>query len=341
MKIKLTLILMLLPLLSLAGGEKIYSEFCENCHGFSRQGSLGLPLYSSIIANYSDRYLQRTIKSGRPGRIMPKFNFSDAQIVKLIKFLRAGIKAPKYDTTPIKGNIKAGHYTYEKYCQRCHGVDLKGGQGIGKNFSWKKDRKISPPSLANQGFLYSAEDQMIKHIIVNGIKDTEMISFTKAFNFTEQTVDDLVGFIRSHERPFDYKHVTKQIDEPMSFVYTSPYKLEETINRLQESAAAYNFRVYPNRALLQGLGEFEIGDEKQVVVRFCNFRNMQAFLKLDPRLGVMLPCRATVIEDEQGKVSIVLENYKHAVARFNNEQISQSVGDLVEEMQEMVKEALW
>lgn len=68
---------------------------------------------------------------------------------------------------------------------------------------------------------------------------------------------------------------------------------------------------------------------------------MQAFLKLDPRLGVMLPCRATVIEDGQGKVSVVLENYKHTVTRFNNEQMSQSAGDLIEKMQEMVEEALW
>lgn len=343
MKIKLILILALLPLLSLAGGREIYSEFCENCHGFSRQGSLGLPLYSSTIANHSDRYLQRTIKSGRPGRIMPGFNLSDAQVAKLIRFLRAGIKAPKYDTTPIKGNIEAGQHTYEKYCQRCHGVNLEGGQGTGKNFSWQKDTEVSPPALANQGFLYSAEDQMIKYVIVNGVKDTEMVSFVKAFNFNEQAVDDLVGFIRSHEKPFDHEHVIKKIDEPMSFIYTSPYKLEQTVNKLRESAAAYNFRVYPNRALLQGLGEFQVGDEKQVVVRFCNFRNMQEFLKLDPRLGVILPCRATVIEDEQGKVSVVLENYKHAVARFNNEQMSQSssVGDLIEKMQEMVEEALW
>ncbi|WP_201342151.1 hypothetical protein [Abyssogena phaseoliformis symbiont] len=82
---------------------------------------------------------------------------------------------------------------------------------------------------------------MIKHIIVSGIKDTEMISFTKVFNFTEQTVDDLVSFIRSYEKPFEHKHTIKQIDEPVSFIFTSPYKLEEIVNRLRESAAAYNF----------------------------------------------------------------------------------------------------
>ncbi len=128
---------------------------------------------------------------------------------------------------------------------------MKGGQGTGKNFYWQKDREVSPPALANQDFLYSAEDQIIKHIIVNGINDTEMISFTKVFDFTEQMVGGLVSFIRSYEKPFEHKYVIKQIDEPMSFIYTSLYKLEETVNRLRESAAAYNFRVYPNMALLQ------------------------------------------------------------------------------------------
>jgi cytochrome c oxidase cbb3-type subunit 3 len=345
MKIKLIVILTLLPLLSLAGGKELYSENCEKCHGFSQQGSLGLPLYSSTIANHSDRYLRRTIKYGRPGRVMPKFNFSDNQTAELIRFLRAGIEAPKYEITPIKGDVKNGQRIYKKYCQSCHGTSLKGGEGTGKNFSWQKDRPVSPPSLINQGFLYSAEDQMIKHIIANGIEDTEMVPFVRVFNFTEQMLNDVVSFIRSHQRfPSNsqiVKNIVKDIYEPLVFVYQSPYKLQETVNKIRDSAKAYNFRVYPNRALLEGLGKLDADDKKQIVIRFCNFSNMQIFLKLEPRLGVMLPCRVTVIEDEQGKVHIVLENYKQAVERFNNEQIIHSAGVLIEKMQEMIEEALW
>jgi cytochrome c oxidase cbb3-type subunit 3 len=78
-----------------------------------------------------------------------------------------------------------------------------------------------------------------------------------------------------------------------------------------------------------------------MVVRFCNFKNMQKFLKLDPRLGVILPCRATVVENNQGEVHIYLENYVHAIKRFNNEQISIDAKDLIDSMKEMVEEAVW
>ena len=68
---------------------------------------------------------------------------------------------------------------------------------------------------------------------------------------------------------------------------------------------------------------------------------MQKFLKLDPRLGVILPCRATVLENDKGEVSIVVENYKYAVRRFNNEQIDKAADELIQDMKEMIEEAVW
>jgi len=340
-KSKKLLIIFLLPWLSFAGGQEIYFENCEKCHGFSQQGSLGLPLYRSTIANHSDNYLKKTIKYGRPGRIMPGFNLSNAQMTKLIRFLRAGVKAPQYSQAVIAGDAQAGKHTYEQYCQRCHGSQLEGGEGTGKNFSWQKDREVSPPALANQGFLHAAEDQMIKHIIMNGIKDTEMMSFKKEFNFTDQMANDLVAYIRSHQKSAQFDNKPEATKEPLVFVYQSQHNLGTTVDKLRDSAAAYNFRVYPSRTLFEGFGKQSIEDEKQVVVRFCNFKNMQKFLKLDPRLGVMLPCRATVIENGQGEVHIYLENYMHAVLRFNNEQIAIEAKDLIDSMKEMVEEAIW
>ena len=341
MKLKILLVALGLPLLSFAGGQEIYSENCEKCHGFSRQGSLGLPLYRSTVANHSDQYLTKTIRYGRPGRIMPAFNLSGAQTAKLIRFLRAGVKAPQYDPTPIVGDADAGKYTYEQYCQRCHGAQLQGGEGTGKNFSWQKDREVSPPALANQGFLRAAEDQMIKRIIMNGIKDTEMTAFGKEFNFTDKMANDLVAYIRSYEKPIEQQHESNTSEEPLVFVYESANDLGITVDKLRDSAAAYNFRVYPSRTLFEGLGGIAGDDEKQVVIRFCNFKNMQKFLKLDPRLGVILPCRVTAIEDESGQVKVYLENYMHAIGRFNNEQISIDAQELINDMKEMVEEAVW
>ncbi len=341
MKSKLILIALFVPLLSFSGGQEIYSENCEKCHGFSQHGSIGLPLYRSTIANHSDGYLKKTIRHGRPGRIMPGFNLSEAQTAKLIRFLRAGVKAPIYTSEPIVGDIDSGKYTYEQYCLRCHGTELQGGEGTGKNFSWQKDREVSPPALSNSGFLAAAEDQMIKRIIMKGIKDTEMMSFEKEFNFTDKMANDLVAYIRSHQKPVSTHHISEIADEPLVFIYESGHDLATTTDRLRDSAAAYNFRVYPSRTLFEGFEEAAKEDQKQVVIRFCNFKNMKNFLKLDPRLGVILPCRATVIEGEDGKVRIYLENYMHAIERFNNEQISSEAKTLIDNMKEMVEEAVW
>jgi len=341
LKSRKLLVILFLPWLSFAGGQEIYSENCEKCHGFSQQGSLGLPLYRSTIANHSDHYLKKTIEHGRPGRVMPGFKLSNAQLTKLIRFLRSGVKAPQYSTKAIVGDVQAGKYTYEQYCLRCHGDKLQGGEGTGKNFSWQKDRDVSPPALANQGFLHSAEDQMIKRIIMKGIKDTEMMSFEKEFNFTDQMANDLVAYIRSHQKSPTFSNESKDVEGPLVYVYQSQHDLTTTVNKLRDSAAAYNFRVYPSRTLFEGFENPSEDSKKQIVVRFCNFKNMQKFLKLDPRLGVMLPCRATVIENDQGKVNIYLENYLHAVKRFNNDQISIDAKELIESMKEMVEEAIW
>jgi len=338
MKFKALFVLAFLPLISFAAGKDIYVENCEKCHGFSQQGSLGLPLYRDTIAKHPDSYLKNTIKYGRPGRVMPGFNLSDAQVAKLIRYLRGGKKAPTYPDTPVVGDKEAGKYYYDQYCQRCHGDRLQGGEGVGKNFSWQKDREISPPALANQGFLHSAPDHMIKRIILEGIKDTEMMSFRDQFNFTDQMASDIVSYIRSYEK--EDVGIRETIDEPLSFVYESSNGLEKTVDRLKESAAAYNFRVYPSRYLMEGLG-YSVDDEKQVVIRFCNFKNMQKFLKIDRRLGVILPCRATVIEKDDGKVIVVIENYKHAVRRFNNAEINDAADELIETMKEMIEESLW
>lgn len=335
---KIPLLLLLIPLVSFAGGKEIYQENCEKCHGFSQQGSLGLPLYQSTIDNYSDSYLSKTIKLGRPGRVMPGFNLSDQQIRKLIAYLRAGEAAPTYSEEKIQGDIGAGKYTYDQYCQRCHGSDLEGGQGVGKNYSWQKTRKVSPPALANPGFLHAASDHMIKHVIINGIQDSEMPAFGKDFNFSEKTVHDLVAYIRSYQKPLETHQIS---DEPLVLVYNSAHDLSTTVDKLRESAAAYNFRVYPSRTLLEGLGNESEGDSKQVVIRFCNFENMQKFLKLDPRLGVVLPCRATVVENNDGKVDIIIENYKRAVERFNNAQLIEGADELIQNMNEMIEEAIW
>lgn len=72
-----------------AAGEEIYLQLCSNCHGDALEGGLGPALGpGSNAADQPDDYLRMTIREGR-GR-MPSFSstLSDAQVDRLIGYLR-------------------------------------------------------------------------------------------------------------------------------------------------------------------------------------------------------------------------------------------------------------
>ena len=73
-----------------ATGEEIYLQLCSNCHGADLSGGIGPPLGAgSNAAEQPDLFLVITIESGR-GR-MPSFSsvLDDAQLERLIAYLRA------------------------------------------------------------------------------------------------------------------------------------------------------------------------------------------------------------------------------------------------------------
>ena len=72
-----------------ATGEEIYLQLCSNCHGDDLAGGVGPALGpGSLASTQPDEYLRMTITEGR-GR-MPSFESSldDAQVERLITYLR-------------------------------------------------------------------------------------------------------------------------------------------------------------------------------------------------------------------------------------------------------------
>ena len=140
-------------------GGSLYRDNCAGCHGYAGKGGVGVPLsLEGFQSTVSDRYLFHTIRNGRPGRVMPAFKqFSDAQIKAIVKHLRtfAKAKAVKFNSKPIRGNVKKGKVLYAKNCAACHGVNGEGGTGTGVTFSRPRNLPIIAPSLSNPGFLKS------------------------------------------------------------------------------------------------------------------------------------------------------------------------------------------
>ena len=87
-------------------GDELYVRHCSSCHGNDGKGGVGVPIaLTSFLDSVSNEYLIKTIRHGRPGRIMPAFDFlSDAQVSAIdheIGRLEKGLKELGVDENTI------------------------------------------------------------------------------------------------------------------------------------------------------------------------------------------------------------------------------------------------
>ena len=172
----------LLPQASAApDGRALYIEHCSACHQFDGQGGIGLPLAADKLAHVTDDYLFKSVRLGRPGRVMPGYQrLSDAQVNAIVAFLRdrTGTVEPELSDKPVEGDAERGRVVYTEHCLKCHGEDGVGeGDGTGVTLSREREFLVMPASISNPGFLASASDRMIRRSVTVGRKDSGMPAF--------------------------------------------------------------------------------------------------------------------------------------------------------------------
>ncbi len=312
-------------------GKRLYEENCSACHQSEGKGGIGLPLTDEILSQLSDDYIAKTIRNGRPGRIMPSFEtLSDAQVGAILQYIRgwSSKPAPVFAKLAKRGDAKKGKPLYEKHCQRCHGEDGSGeGSGTGVTLSREREFMVMPAALNNPGFQRSASDTMIADIIRRGRRIGGMPSFRK--KLSEEQIGDVVAYLRTLRPPPPVRGA-KEWAGKAAYVMESPYGFEETVEALKQAITGANFRIFPARYLEQGLtDEFSV-DTRQIGIRFCNFKELYHLLNIDPRLGTVLPCRINVLE-RNGKVLLVSPNIVELAKLFNNRELSE-VAVLMEEI---------
>ncbi|HHJ34935.1 MAG TPA: c-type cytochrome [Gammaproteobacteria bacterium] len=324
-------------------GDELYARHCSSCHGLSGKGGVGVPLsLPSFLNSVSDEYLEKTIRFGRTGRIMPAFDeLSDAQVSAIVKQVRSWSDkpAPAEDTTLVKGDSKKGKQLYTKHCAQCHGETGGGGKGTGVTFSRKRDLPIIAPALNNTGFLASASDPMIRDTITHGREGTPMMSMLAA-GLSRTDIDDVVAYIRSFETSAAKLKESLDGSDAESPVITavSPYSLEETIENLKQAITDQNFTLIRTDYLDHGLVEKGKENHKQVVLHFCNFGFLFDALAIDPRVGMFLPCRVTVVEKD-GKVTLSAINPKRLSKLFNNHELDKSCNEMYEVYNTLLEDA--
>lgn len=329
MKIPTLLFLSLfsLSVYSAPHGDALYEKYCSACHGFDGKGGVGVPIaLPSFLNSVSDEYLKITIRTGRPGRIMPSFDqLSDAQVSAIVKYVRSWSEklAPIEDRSTVAGDSKHGKQLFEKHCVKCHGEDGHGGKGTGVTFSRKRDLPIIAPALNNAGFLAAASDIMIRDTITFGREGTPMTSMLVA-GLSENDINDVVSYIRSFEVSAEKlkQDLHDNGNELATITVDSPYSLEETLENLKQAITDQNFTLIRTDYLEHGLVPEGKENKKQVVLHFCNFGFLFDALSIDPRVGMFLPCRVTVVEKD-GKVQLSTINPKRLSKLFNNHDLDE------------------
>lgn len=336
MFIKIFSILFLLALslnvYSAPHGDELYGRYCSSCHGVDGKGGVGVPIaLPSFLNSVSNEFLKKTIRHGRPGRIMPAFNgLSDAQVNAIVKYVRSWSDkpAPVEDGAVVKGNSEHGKELFTKQCVQCHGEDGRGGKGTGVTFSRKRDLPIIAPALNNEGFLAAASDVMIRDTITFGREGTPMTSMLVA-GLSKEDINDVVAYIRSFEKAAAElkQSLNESKEEPPIIVVDSPYNMEETVENLKQAITDENFTLIRTDYLEHGLVEEGKENKNQVVLHFCNFGFLFEALAIDPRVGIFLPCRVTVVEKD-GKVQLTTINPKRLSKLFNNHELDESCDEM-------------
>jgi cytochrome c oxidase cbb3-type subunit 3 len=305
-------------------GARLYATHCATCHGDTGEGGVGVPLsLPSFLNSIDDDFLRRTIRHGRPGRVMPAFSkLSEAQIDAIVGFIRAWSDkpAPEYSGAAVPGDAARGKILYSDYCAVCHGAEGEGGKGTGVTFSRRRNLPIIAPALNNPGFLAAASDQMIRHTLQFGREGTPMRSFLVQ-GLSEQDIDDLVSYVRSFE---DLQPSLPEPEGKESRIIEaeSSYSLDETIENLKDALINQNFTLIRTDTLEHGLVPEGEENPHQVILHFCNFSFLFDALTVDPRVGLFLPCRITVVERD-GRVMVSAINPLYLSHLFNNAELDE------------------
>lgn len=322
-------------------GATLYSRNCAACHGEDGSGGIGVPLsLPSFQATVDDAYLRKTIRLGRTGRVMPAFNqLSDAEVDAIVSHLRSWYKgkAPVYDTKPVKGNAAKGAKLFGKYCAGCHGAKGEGSHGTGVTFSRPRDFPIMPPALRNPGYLASVSDAQIKSTLIKGRAGTPMVAFMKR-GMAERDINDLVAFVRSLEQqPAASEEKVLDAEQPV-FTVESSYDLKTTIENVKRAATSNNFVFIREQTLDAGIAPEGKENPKQHIVYFCNFGMLNQALATDPRVGLFLPCRITIVE-HAGKVTMMTVNPKRLSKIFNNTELNGMCDQMTKQYLAIMEEA--
>jgi cytochrome c oxidase cbb3-type subunit 3 len=190
------------------------------------------------------------------------------------------------------------------------------------------------PALNNPGFQDAASDAMLKATLLRGRRGTPMPSI-KTLGLQDSDADDLVAYLRTLRKP---AATAEAVDERPVIQFESSYDLEQTLANLKQSVIGHNFRVIREQPLEQGMAEPGKENPRAVILYFCDFGFLYDALAIDPRVGLFLPCRVTLLETDHG-VLVMSINPKNLSHLFNNSELDRACQRMHDLYTEIMEEA--
>ena len=324
-------------------GARLYAQRCSACHGADGRGGVGVPLaLPAFLSSVDDAYLRKTVRLGRPGRVMPAFSqLTDAEVDAIVAHLRSWPDQKPRRTSArdrIAGNAARGQTLYARHCAACHGAHGEGGHGTGVTLSRPRSAPILAPALNNPGFLAAASDALIKTALLHGRDGTPMRSFLKQ-GLKERDINDIVAYVRAFEQLPPPPSARVLESESPILVRESPYSVEETVEKVKTAVGAANMRLIRVQTLDQGFVEEGKEDQRQVIVYSCDFTFLNEALKVDPRVGLFLPCRISIVQHAD-KVLVMSINPKRLSRIFNNAELNELCEQMYKVYVEILEESI-
>ena len=313
-------------------GSRLYAVNCAACHGDRGDGGIGVPLsLPDFLSSVTDEYLFLTIRRGRPGRIMPAFqNLSDEHTHAIVRYIRSwATGGVKLSPAGAPGDPGRGRDIFARNCARCHGPLGKGGTGTGVNFTRLHDHPVVAPGLNNSGFLAAASDQIIRTTLLKGRRGTPMLPAAK-MGLSHQDVDDVVSYIRGFEKDLKSTENSSNASIEATLLATSAESYAETVDRIKQAISANRQRIIREHPFDDGLAASGEKGRRHLVIHFGNIRHINTLLAIDPRMGLFLPNRISVLERDDGKVTVTAVNPLRFSSLFNNANLEHTSREMYE-----------
>jgi cytochrome c oxidase cbb3-type subunit 3 len=114
--------------------------------------------------------------------------------------------------------------------------------------------------------------------------------------------------------------------------------MDETIEKLKIAISAANMRLIRVEAFDQTFSGKGQENKRHITIDSCDFSFLNQALKIDPRVGLFLPCRFTLTEQD-GKVRVMVINPKRLSAIFNNSELNQLCDHMYQVYLDIIEEA--